>query len=402
MQVYPSIRIGLRYIRAKCHNRFVSFLSLFSMIATGLGVAVLMTVMSVMNGFDHEMKEMIFQQDAHVTIMNPLGDIADWQLLSQRLSSMPHVHSAEPTVEIQALINDHSTLLPVAIKGIATNQLDKQAPELMDKKYGIILHESTAWRADAHVGDKLVIITPKLQSTIMGMRPIMHNFTVVGIRPSEKFSHYQLVRMTDLQPLLGMSDSATAIRLQVDDLGNAAEVARTLRQDPQFHYSVVTWAEHYADLFKALRLQKTMMFLILSLIVIIAAFNMLSSMVMLVADKRSAIAVLNTLGLSKRQIMAIFITQGLVIGCIGMISGTALGYLLSTHVTDIVHGLEQLLGTKLIDQSVYMLDYLPSHIDWYDVAIINLTACVLTLLATLYPSYKAAGIKPAAVLRGES
>lgn len=402
MQVSPSIRIGLRYIRAKCHNRFVSFLSLFSMIATGLGVAVLITVMSVMNGFDHEMKTMIFQQDAHITIINPLGNITDWKPLSQHLSSIRHVESVEPTVEIQALINDHNMLIPVAIKGIANDQLDKEAPQLRDKKYGIILHGSAALRAQADIGDKLVVITPKLQSTVMGMRPIIHHFNVVGIRPSEKFSHYQLARMADLQPLLGMSDTVTAIRLQLDDLSAAAEVANTLRQDPYFHYSVFTWAEHYADLFKALRLQKVMMCLILSLIVIIATFNMLSSMVMLVADKRSAIAILNTLGLSKRQIMAIFIVQGLVIGGVGMISGTALGYLMSIHVTDIVHTLEQLLGTKLIDQSVYMLDYLPSHIEWQDVAIINGITCILTLVATLYPSYKAAGIKPAVVLRGEN
>jgi lipoprotein-releasing system permease protein len=336
-----------------------------------------------------------------VTIINPLGHIADWQSLSQQLASIPHVQSAEPTVEIQALINDHRTLLPIAIKGISADQLKNQVPELVGKKYGIVLHESAAWRVGAQVGDKLLIITPTLQTTVMGTRPIMHNFTVAAVRPTEKFSHLQLARMSDLQTLLGMTNSATAIRLQLDELNHAGEVARILRQNPDFHYSVVTWAEHYADLFKALRLQKTMMFLILSLIVIIAAFNMLSSMVMLVADKRAAIAVLNTLGLSKRQIMAIFITQGLVIGCIGMISGTALGYLLSTHVTEIVHGLERLLSTKLIDQSVYMLDYLPSHIDWQDVAIINIITCILTLLATLYPSYKAAGIEPAKVLRGE-
>ena len=396
-----SLLIGSRYIRAKCKNRYVSFLSLFSIIATSLGITVLMTVMSVMNGFDHEIKQLVFTNDDHLVVADSFGNIKDWEKLSTKLKSYSNVVSVEPSVEVQALINNNDELLPALLKGAQHSNIAKTHPKLATTKYGIVLTQNYAYRANVDIGDDILVITPKIIHTMAGARPQMHKFKVVEISPNTKFAANQIVRMEDLQKLLAIGDAVSYVNIKMDNLASAPKLQNQLRNDPNFFYSVSSWAERYGQLFKALKLQKTMMFLILMLIIIIAAFNMLSSMVMLVADKRSSIAVLRSLGLTKQKVIYIFIIQGVIIGVIGMIAGTICGYILSTNVTSVVHALEALIGYKLVDKSVYMLDYLPSHIDWNDVIFINITAFILSVLATLYPSYKASLIKPAKVLRGE-
>ena len=396
-----SLLIASRYIRAKCKNRYVSFLSLFSIIATALGIAVLIAVMSVMNGFDHEIKQLVFTNDDHLVVADSYGNIKNWKNLVTKLKSYPNVVAVDPSVEMQALISNNDELLPALLKGETVSNLNKTHPRLANIKYGIVLTQNYAYRANVDIGDEVLVITPKIKNTLAGPRPQIHKFKVVEIIPNAKFATNQIVRMQDLQNILAIGDAVSYVNVKMDSLASAPILQNKLRSDPDFFYSVSSWAERYGQLFKALKLQKTMMFLILMLIIIIAAFNMLSSMVMLVADKRSSIAVLRSLGLTRRQVVFVFIIQGIIIGIIGMFVGTICGYVLSINVTSVVHAIESLIGYKLVDKSVYMLDYLPSYIDWDDVTVINTTAFILSVLATLYPSYKASLIKPAKVLRGE-
>jgi lipoprotein-releasing system permease protein len=286
------------------------------------------------------------------------------------------------------------------VSGVTNEKLNKQYKKLKNKKFGIIITQSYAAKLDANINDDVLLVTPVLRSTITGLRPEMHKFNIVDIIPNTKFIPQQIVRLEDMQKILSVGKRVSNINIRLKDLDDGPSLAKNLRNDNSFFYSVSSWADRYSQLFKALSLQKTMMFLILMLIIVIAAFNMLSSMVMLVTDKQNSIAVLRTLGLRKYQVIFIFILQGTILGLIGMALGTALGITISNNVTPIVHGIESILGYKLVDKSVYMLDYLPVKISYMDVIIINITALTLSILATIYPSIKAATISPGKVLKG--
>ena len=393
-------KIACRYIKAKCDNKFISFLSLFSVTATALGVAVLITVMSVMNGFDYEIKNLVMASDSHLIITDSSSYINDWKSIASKIKTYKDVTEIEPSVELQSLLNKDRNLIPVLVSGASKDKIKKYYPKLQEKKFGIILTDNYALKLDVEIGDDVLLVTPVLKSSITGVQPTMRKFKVIDIIADNKFLPKQIVRMQDLQTLLGIGNRVSNINVKMANLDAGPYLAHELRHNQSFYYNVSSWADRYAQLFKALRLQKTMMFLILLLIIVIAAFNMLSSMVMLVTDKQNSIAVLRTLGMQKRHITSIFMIQGIIIGIIGIIFGTMLGIIISYNVTNIVSFIEQILGYKLIDKAVYMLDYLPVKINISDVITINATALSLSIIATIYPALKAASIKPGKVLKG--
>lgn len=373
---------------------------MFSVTATALGVAVLITVMSVMNGFDYEIKNLVMASDSHLIITDNSSYINDWKNIANKIKTYKGVTEIEPSVEIQSLLNKDRNLLPVVVAGASKEKINKYYPKLKEEKFGIILTDSYALKLDVEIGDDVLLVTPVLKSSITGVQPTMRKFKIIDIIENNKFLPKQIVRMQDLQALLSIGNRVSNINVKMANLDEGPYLAHKLRNDNTFYYHVSSWADRYAQLFKALRLQKTMMFLILLLIIVIAAFNMLSSMVMLVTDKQNSIAVLRTLGMQKRQITSIFMIQGIIIGVIGIVLGTILGVIISSNVTNIVSFIEQLLGYKLIDKAVYMLDYLPVKINIVDVIIINATALSLSIISTIYPALKAASIKPGKVLKG--
>ena len=394
------LKIACRYIRAKCNNNYVSFLSLFSILATALGVAVLITVMSVMNGFDFEIKNLVQETDSHVVISHSKNYISDWKGIIKKLKNYSDIIEIEPTVELQSLLNNDNILAPAIIVGVSQDKLKKNYPDLVNRKFGIALTKSYATKLGVDIGDKVLLVTPVLKNSIAGLRPEMHKFSVVDIVDSQKFMPQQIVRLEDLQKLLNIGNNISNLNIKMANLDSGPSLAHKLRSEQNFFYNVSSWEDRFSQLFKALSLQKTMMFLILMLIIVIASFNMLSSMVMLVNDKQNSIAILKTLGMRKKQITLIFILQGIIVGVIGVTLGTILGLVLSDNVTNIVNLLENILGYKLVDKSVYMLDYLPVRVKITDIVVINTTALILSFLATIYPSIRAAAILPGKVLKG--
>lgn len=393
MSIKTSFFIGCRYINARCDNRYASFLSLFSIIATALGIAVLTTVMSVMNGFEHDIKGLVYDFSEHVTISSPSGNISEWQQIADNLVKDKNVTSITPIIFTNAIISKDEEAIPSSIIGL---EFQDELASYHNKSYPIILPYQYANKLNLSIGDKVLVMLPKFNSSITGIQPVMKNFLVVAIDNITKARGNIIVKISDLQKLLGMQNTVTNINVSTTSLEKAITLSKKLQQNTSI--TTTTWLDSHGQVFKALKLQKTMMFLILFLIIVIASFNMLSSMVMLVTDKRMSIATLRSLGMSGKNIIAIFMTQGIIIGLLGMLCGTILGVIMSNNVTAIVHALELLIGSKLIDKSVYMLDYLPSQIKIVDIAIINAATFILSAGATIYPAYRATKIKPAYIL----
>lgn len=389
-----SLLVATRFIAAKSSNRFISFLSLFSIFATSIGIMVLITVMSVMNGFDHEIRNLVYLKNDHVLISSNDGNLHNWQNIIKTINQHQSVISTTPIVTTEALLINNNNIKPIFLRGEQTVNDNKNG-----NSYGITLSPPIAYKLGLAIGDKVQVITPKMESSITGTKPRMKKFTVVDIKNNPQSNLIQYANIVDLQQLLLMPNEISALSIMTTDLDSAPKLAKILRSELGPSYSISSWVDKYSQLFKALQLQKTMMFLILMLIIFIAAFNMLASMIMLVADKRQSIASMRTLGMPKRHIVAIFMLQGIIVGVIGIVIGSIGGYILSKNVTGVVHFLEYIIGSKLVDKAVYMLDYLPSHFVLADLITINSVSLILSLAATIYPAYKASKIEPVELLR---
>ncbi len=413
MQSYELL-VGLRYTHAKRRNNFISFISFVSMAGIALGVAVLIIVLSVMNGFQEELRTRMLAVVSHIEITGSTYTLANWQDATRHVRVQPEVVASAPFVvnqgmlslggnvrgaELRGILPDAEAQVTDLAKSMKVGSLDRLKPG----EWGIILGAELANALGAGAGDKVTVITPQGNITPAGILPRMKQFTVQGIFQAGMFEYdsgLALIHLQDAQKLARLGDEVSGLRLKIDDLFRAPWVSRELAQKlPGFYVS--DWTQSHANFFRAVAIEKRMMFLILMLIVAVAAFNIVSTLVMAVTDKQSDIAILRTLGARPGSIMKIFIIQGAFIGVFGTLIGVALGVLAALNLETIVPIIEKTLGMDLFPADVYYISELPSKLVWSDVGIIAAVSFTLTLLATLYPSWRASKLNPAESLRYE-
>jgi lipoprotein-releasing system permease protein len=406
--------VGLRYTRARRRNHFISFISLISMFGIMLGIVALIVVLSVMNGFHKEIQDRILGMASHATLSDPLG-IPDWQALVDQLDDYPQVVGAAPFVEIQSMLMNAGRTQAALLRGILPEQEDAVSDLREDMIAGsmdalapgafqIVLGRELAAVLGVGLGDKVTVVTPQLNATPVGVMPRLKAFTVAGVF-EVGMSDYDrgagFMHMEDAARLMRLGDAAEGVRLKLTDMWDAPMVSRELQSSLDGLYQVSDWTQVHRNFFAALRTEKRMMGIILFLIVAVAAFNIVSTLVMVVTDKRADIAVLRTLGASPRRIMAIFMVQGTAIGVFGTLMGVIGGVLLGWNVESIVAAIEQLFDVHFLDPSIYYISVLPSDVHAKDVIRIAVGAFTMTVLATLYPAWRAARTDPAEALRYE-
>jgi lipoprotein-releasing system permease protein len=411
-----ALYIGLRYTRAKKRNHFISFISLISMLGIALGVAVLITVLSVMNGFDYEIHNQIFNMSNQVTVTDMEGPIVNWKALSQKVSTAKDVVASAPFVSGQGMLTNAGVVHAIMITGVMP-KLESNVSKIGDKmtigkltdlksgEFGIILGQAIADSLNVSIGNKVTLITPKATLTPVGVVPRFKRFKVVGIfHVGSGFgydSSLALIHLNDGQKLFQLGNGVSGLRIKINNLYVAPKVTDELFKMLPAHYSVTNWTQQYGAYFKAISMEKTMMFIILLFIIAIAAFNLVSSLVMTVTDKQSDIAILRTLGANPKTIMNIFIIQGAIIGIVGTLIGVIGGIILALNAPQIVAAIEHTFHTQFISASIYFIDYLPSRLDWHYVLNVSVAALMMSLLATIYPALKAAKTQPAEALRYE-
>jgi lipoprotein-releasing system permease protein len=407
--------IGLRYTRTRRSNRFISFISATSMLGIALGVMALIVVLSVMNGFQRELRTRILSVAAHVTVEGAESGLADWPRVARESQKNPEVMGAAPYVNGQGMLAFGSSVQGVMIRGILPSEESKVADiadhmrsgklsDLMPGQFGIVLGKELANRLGVQLGDKLVVLTPQGQVTPAGLIPRLKQFTVVGVFEVGMFEYdngLALIQMEDAQKLYRLEDRVSGVRLKLRELFAAPRVAFELSRSLTMQTWISDWTREHANFFRAVAIEKTMMFVILMLIVAVAAFNIVSTLVMAVTDKRADIAILRTLGARPISITAIFMVQGAMIGFFGTLLGAASGIALALNIDVVVPFIEHVLGIQFLARDVYYISELPSQLLWSDVFVICGVSFVLTLLATLYPSWRASHVQPAEALRYE-
>ncbi|WP_207848738.1 MULTISPECIES: lipoprotein-releasing ABC transporter permease subunit [unclassified Pseudomonas] len=408
--------IGTRYTRAKRRNHFVSFISLTSMIGLALGVIVMIVVLSVMNGFDHEMRTRVLGMVPHATLES--GEpINDWQSLAAKVKRNPEVTAVAPFTQMQGLLTNNGQVSKVLLNAIdpalernvsIIDNFMKQGKldDLTPGSFGIVIGDKAATKLGVGLGDKVTFVAPEVSVTPAGMFPRMKRFTVVGIFHVGAGELDGYLGVTNLQDLAKMHrwkpDQVQGIRLKFDDLFQAPRVAWTIAQQlGEDHYYARDWTRTHGNLYQAIRMEKAMIGLLLLLIVAVAAFNIISTLVMVVNDKKSDIAILRTLGATPGTIMRTFMVQGTVIGVVGTAIGAVVGIFAALNVSAAISALEGLIGHKFLNADVYFIDYLPSQVQSKDVIMVCAAALVLSFLATLYPAWRAARTQPAEALRYE-
>ena len=410
-----ELLIGLRYTRAKRRNHFISFISLISMLGIGLGVAALIVVLSVMNGFQTELRSRILGVVSHIQISGANGEMAGWEFVAAQAERQPGVLAAAPFVQVQGMLSHGQSVRGAMVRGILPDYEEKVAAfrghmkegsfdSLQPESFNVVLGSDLARLLGVFVGDKVTLIAPQGVVTPAGVVPRMKSFTVSGIFEVGMFEYdsgLALIRMEDAQRLYRMDDRVSGVRLKVDDLFKAPQMARRLAMVIDVPAYISDWTRSHANFFRAVQIEKNMMFIILSLIVAVAAFNIVSTLVMAVTDKQADIAILRTLGASPRSIMAVFMVQGALIGVVGLALGVLGGVVLAHNIDVVVPFIERLLGTQILAKEVYYISSLPSELQWSDVSTITVLSFVLSLVATLYPSWRASRVNPAEALRYE-
>jgi lipoprotein-releasing system permease protein len=407
--------IGLRYTRARRRNHFISFISLISMAGIALGVAALITVLSVMNGFEKELRQRILGIVAHTTVLGGVGGIADWPEVTKRLSAVRHVIGAAPYIDAEGMLSHGSAVSGVMVRGvwpdaergvssIGDKMLVGRIEDLKAGDFGIVLGKDLAYTLGAGLGDRVMLITPQAMVTPVGFLPRLKRFTVVGVFDVGMYEYdsaLALVHIEDAGRLFGLEGRASGVRLKLDDMFLAPALAGDLIAVLPDAYEVRDWTQQHVNFFRAVKMEKTVMFVILLLIVAVAAFNLVSTLVMMVTDKQSDVAILRTLGASPRSVMAIFIVQGSLIGAIGTVLGVLGGVALAQNIETVVPAIESLFHIKFLAPDVYYISELPSDMRGRDVVVIAAVAFGMCLLSTLYPAWRAARTQPAEALRYE-
>ena len=414
-QLPYELFIGLRYTRAKRRNHFISFISLTSMLGIALGVAALITVLSVMNGFQHELRTRILGVASHVQISGPGDVLSDWQAVAALATSNPRVIAAAPYVNVQGMLTYDGAVRGSVIRGILPEREDQVAEigshmkagtlaALQPGEFGIVLGSELARALAVMVGDKLTLIAPQGQVTPAGIVPRLKQFRVAGIFEIGMFEYdsgLALVHLEDAQKLYRMEDKVSGVRLKLHDMFESRQVALALLPKLGANAYISDWTRSHANFFRAVQMEKNVMFIILLLIVAVAAFNIVSTLVMAVTDKQPDIAILRTLGAAPSSIMAVFIVQGALIGVIGTLMGVGGGVLLALNIDVVVPFLESLFNVHFLAKDVYYISDLPSDLQMSDVIVIAAVSFFLSLLATLYPSWRASRVNPAEALRYE-
>lgn len=406
--------IGWRYTRAKRRNHFISFISIVSMLGIFLGVSALIIVISVMNGFESELRHRMLSMISHVTIHSRGNALQDWQQVADIASENPHVLAAAPYIEQQTLIRGKRVkgALVRAIDPMLEGQVDDlpdqliagEITDLISGQFGVILGAELAWQLGVSTGDKITLFAPELKSTPAGLMPQVKRFTVVGLFQAgmnEYDGHLAVIHLQDGQRLFRLPDAVNGVRLKLDDMDRAYPVSRELAEALPTVYRVRDWMSQHANWFRAVQTEKITMFIILFLIVAVAAFNIISTLVMAVTDKQSEIAILRTQGMSPGSIMAVFMVQGVLIGTVGTLMGVAFGSWLAVNVEHIVPAIERLLQTDLLPDDLYYITDLKGEVRWNEVFRIGVFSFLATLLSTIYPAWRAARTHPAEALRYE-
>ena len=429
--------VGMRYTRAKRKNHFISFISLTSMIGIALGVAALIIVLSVMNGFQKDLRTRILGVASHLEITGSNNTLEDWPSIAATTSKREHVLASAPYITAQAMLSYDQGVQGAIVRGILPSAEDKVADlgksmrvgslsDLRAGEFGIILGADLAYSLGAQLGDKIVVMAPQGQFTPAGVVPRLKQFTLIGLFSSGMQEYdigLALIHIDDAAKLYRMGNKVSGVRLKLDDLFLApkisAELTKSLSQTLISHeakdpvtgevvtnvvgsqYYVTDWTQQHSNFFKAVQMEKRVMFIILTLIVAVAAFNIVSTLVMAVTDKRADIAIMRTFGASPSSIMLIFIIQGALIGVIGTLIGAFFGIIIALNIDVIIPFIEGLFHIKFLAKDVYQISEVPSDLIWSDVITIVLVSFILSLLATLYPSWKASKINPAEALRYE-
>lgn len=409
--------VGIRYTRAgkrSGRNSFISFISLISMCGIALGVAALIVVLSVMNGFQKEVRDRMLSVLSHIEVFDASGAMQDWQSVARQTFQNKEVIGAAPYVSAQAMMTRDDVVRGVIIRGV----LPDQEPQVSDVarqvrqgsfnalkpgEFNIVLGGELARSLRVGIGDKVTLIAPQGQVTPAGVLPRLKQFTVAGIFEA---GHYEFdstlafINLDDAEKMFRTS-APTGVRLRIKDMLQAPQVAQQLANTLQGNFYLRDWSQQNSNWFAAVKTEKRMMFIILTLIIAVAAFNLVSTLVMTVTDKQADIAILRTLGASPGSIMKIFVIQGALVGLIGTVLGVGFGVLVALNIDVIVPFIEHLLHVQFLPKSVYVISELPSDLDWSDVWTIGVVSVILAFLATLYPSWAAARVKPAEALRYE-
>ncbi|MBT3436036.1 MAG: lipoprotein-releasing ABC transporter permease subunit [Oceanospirillaceae bacterium] len=408
-----ALTVGLRYTRAQRQNHFISFISLISMLGLVLGVTVLILVLSVMNGFDRELRQRILGMVPHATVQTA-EPIMHWQEPAALALQIEGVLGAAPFVHSQGMFNNRGRVQPVLLHGIepaAEAQVSilpnymvaGSVDDLKAGEFNILMGDLLARQLGARIGDKVTLFLPEASLTVAGIMPRLKRFTLVGLFKvgAELDANLAIMHISDASRLKRLGGGAEGLRLKLDDLFKAPQVAQQVAFELPGQYWTNDWTRTHGSLFQAIQLERRMLGLLLMLVIAVAAFNIVSTLVMLVVEKQADIAILRTLGASQRDVMGIFIVQGSVIGVLGTLIGTLLGVVLALNITAIVDWAEHAFGFKVLSADVYFISYFPSHVLLEDVLVISLSSFVLCVLATLYPAWRASRVEPAEVLRHE-
>jgi lipoprotein-releasing system permease protein len=407
--------IGTRYLRSAHRRGFVSFVALMSVCGLTLGVATLIVVLSVMNGFERELRSRILAVTSHAELTGTSGPLADWRTLAERARRQSGVVAAVPYVESQAMLANGTAMAGATVRGVlpqeerlatglAQRVTEGRLADLAPGGYGIILGSALAHELGAHLGGSVVVIAPQGTATPTGVVPRMRRFRVVGIFSSGMYEYDRglaLTEMSDAARLFRLGAGVSGLRLALADPLRAPEVAVRVARALGGDFYVSDWTQTHANFFRSIEITKSMMFVILLMLVAVAAFNIVATLVMIVKEKQTDIAILRTLGAAPRNVLATFAVQGVLIGLAGTLLGAGLGTLLSDNLETLVGALERLTGVKFIDASVYYLSDLPAYVEWPDVLRVCAVALLLCALATIYPAWRAARTAPAEALRHE-
>ena len=407
--------IGLRYTHAKRRTHFISFISLTSMLGIALGVTALITVLSVMNGFEQELRQRILGMASHATVSEFGGKLQDWPVVREKVSEHRQVVATAPYVSGETMLSAGKQVSGAVVRGILPDEEAGVSDvlghikrgdigQLEPGSYSIILGSELAFSLGVGLGDAVTVVSPQVMVGPTGLMPRLRRFTVVGLFEVGMYEYDRgvaLVHMQDAARLFRLGDDVSGVRLKLDDLFDAPRVARELAMTLPGDYRVQDWTRQHANFFRAVKTEKRVMFIILTLIIAVAAFNIVSTLVMVVTDKQSDIAILRTLGASPRTIMVIFVIQGAVIGILGTLMGVAGGVALALNVETLVPAIEEFFNVQFLAPDVYYISKLPSDLHWDDVITMTGVALVLSLLATLYPAWRAARTQPAEALRYE-
>lgn len=411
-----ELLLGLRYIRAKKRNSFISFISVSSMVGIALGVLALITVMSIMNGFQQELRDRILGMAPHINVLSHEDSIKDWEYFYTSLKEHPNIVGAAPNIEEQGMLSMGQRVRGVMVRGILPEyerevsaidemMLDGSLAKLEAGEFGVVLGDALARALGVGVGSKVTLVAPQGAISPVGVLPRLKRLTVVGVFHAGMYDYDSgvvFLHLADAGLIFKYPENhAGRVQIKLDDLFKVPQVRAQLDKALPESFYLRDWTQNHANFFKAVQMEKRMMFIVLALIIMVAAFNIVSTMVMVVTDKQKAIAVLRTLGASPKSVMLIFIIQGLIIGFIGSALGIAGGVALSLNLDVIIPFIENLFGIQFFPADVYTISQVPSKLEWDDVWAVSLVAFGLTLLATLYPAWRASRIQPAEALRYE-